>query len=143
MIKRRSFLQALGLAPFAFPKAVEQVVQQQALGMAGMSIIGSSGVNVGFPLPRSADPHTRLTELLTEFAKMQALGRPVAIAKARREYSSTSGVNHLDPDLVSNRSFSLSAKVRIQREREIERRADQPMRWLQNEIADIKERFGL
>lgn len=41
--------------------------------------------------------------------------------RQQRESAARNGVSRLDPDLASARSFSLSAAIRMQRERDVER----------------------
>jgi len=148
-MKRRSFLQMVGLAPFVGTKAVEQAVKEtaatQAMQMAGVSALGFSGSSLGAagesPTETAEWAAKRIPEVLADLAKIKAMGRDRLVAKIRREDSGS--VHVLDPDLVANRSFSISTKIRIQRERNIHARADDRVNWLQNQLANLQELAGL
>ncbi len=146
-MKRRSFLQMVGLAPFAGPKAIEQAVKDtaatQAMRMAGVSVLGSrDGAFAMSPAPNEAEwAAEKLPDVMAHYAKLLAFGRDKMIAKVRRRHGR--GTYTLDADLVANRSFSLATKIRAQRERDIERRADEQFKECEIDIAELKEILGL
>jgi hypothetical protein len=61
----------------------------------------------------------------------------------RRDRIAGMYVNTLDPDLAVNRSFSLSRKISIQKEREFDRQIEQSKRSLARELADFLKRQAL
>ena len=115
MIGRRSFLRILGVAPVAAPAAVKaatsEIVASQSLtgisalpGMAAASVeTWGEGGSSGWDLEKKA-----LSALVKGSWPAHVDER---IRRDARE------VRCLDPDLVANRSMSLSTKVRIQRGR--------------------------
>lgn len=118
MIGRRSFLRLLGVAPVAAPVA--------AKAAAGELMAASSVTGIGV-LPSmtaaSADYFGSSPAETGDYEKneMKALKAiikgawPVHVEDRIRR--NAQDVRCLDPDLASNRSMSLSTKVRLQRER--------------------------
>lgn len=114
-MQRRSFLKFLGAAPVAAP-----VIAREAAVKAGVratmpvgTMIGTASGSVG----GCALPRGWLDEA-TRFLSASAAGRR-AICMEDPSYRHEFG-SALDPDLASSRSLSLSAALRIQRERNLE-----------------------
>lgn len=109
---RRSFLRALAAAPVAAPVIAREATQKAgipALGCGPSTWVGAMG---GAPVPTDQGGYaaSRLRELFDP-----------AWERQQRESAARNGVSRLDPDLASARSFSLSAAIRMQRERDVER----------------------
>jgi len=113
-VGRRGFLRLLAAAPVAAP-----VVAREAAQKAGVFPIGSAGAiqaaqDMCVPSGPSSDKHWAETMIKRVFD-------PKWIAQRREWFTKRRTVGVLDPDLASSRSFSVSAAVRMQREREFER----------------------
>lgn len=116
-MQRRSFLKFLGAAPVAAP-----VVAREAAARAGVSVgmpvtsalTGASGAVMGGSISASKS----WTDEAVRFLSASAAGKRDLARKEdffRHEFGS-----RLDPDLASSRSLSLSAAIRIQRERNLD-----------------------
>ena len=140
-MKRRGFLGFLGGAAVAGPGMVKNAAAQ---GMEAMSLGNSTGLlsaGIGYageamqadPLPFSSqgplhpsDPKHWVQRQLAEF-----MGRS---AEELLEQRLGTQVHALDPDLAVNRSFSLSTKVRMQRDRNFEANRASHKRSILNDI---------
>lgn len=105
-LARRGFLRALGAVPFAGRSAAQALVQTgvDASGF-GSWVSPVQAIEV----PTSSAPE----------AWIVANGLPGFVKDALRQNRRVP--RGIDPDLASNRSFSLCTKIRIQRERDLER----------------------
>jgi len=106
-LARRSFLQLMGAAPIAAP-----VIAREAAAKAGVAAM---------PLPSFEQDYfgginpTTESGLPWAVERLRDLDAPEAFSKA---LAAVGRPRLLDPDLASSRSLSLSAAMRIQRERE-------------------------
>jgi hypothetical protein len=144
-MKRRGFLGFLGGAAVAGPSMAKQAVasgleaMQVGGGMDAMAkgspwVAGQSlAENIGYEEPSPMDDDHWTQRQLREF-----LGMSDEEKKHRR---SEQHVHALDPDLVANRSFSLSAKLRIQRDRDFARSMANQEHYLRREIVDAIKRW--
>jgi hypothetical protein len=117
MNSRRNILALIGLAPAAAAAGLKE-----AAARAGVSVTGIGGM-----LPRPSG----LTEIGPEPANgpfnrsaLRAVYRMFGLPAWEKERIRREAryVEHLDPDLASARSFSLSARVRMQADRNYARR---------------------
>lgn len=121
-LARRGFLRLIAAAPVAAP-----VMAREAASRAGVAALGS-----GYPMCDPAVPSQNSEgDWVTSVAKK-------VFSKAwedeQRERVGKWSVSILDPDLASSRSLSLSAAMRLQRERNIER-------YIANERFDAQRSF--
>lgn len=145
-MKRRGFLGFLGGAAVAGPSMAKQAV---ASGLEAMQVSGgphpvappgaysigrSLGENIGYEEPSPMDADHWAQRQLREF-----LGMSDEDKKQRRLEQH---VHALDPDLVANRSFSLSAKLRIQRDRDFARSMASQEIDLRREIAEAMKNWA-
>lgn len=121
-MKRRSFLQALGLAPVAGPLAAKAAADKAIADMAGVQIDGLRGGGGGYG-PNVAPP--RATASAADIDQFQAaaqyvktFGLPKFAEAQLRENSRY--VGGLDPDIAAKRSWSMSFKIVTQRQRNYE-----------------------
>jgi hypothetical protein len=127
MIGRRGFLRAIGVAPAA-------VLAEQTAGLQGgvrsifgwAPIAGAIQENLGEELPPTNSPPVG-ESVWTKAARFFA-GNAIPPHIIERYRDNARNVTRLDPDLAANRSFSLSTKLRIQQEREIEREIERTKR---------------
>lgn len=112
-VGRRGFLRLLAAAPIAAPVVAREAAQKAGIGAVGLGVDRFSSGDCG-PSPSNDEG-----EWLTGWCR-RVLSKEWE-AEKRRE-----GKNwlpsRLDPDLASSRSLSLSAALRIQQGRDIERR---------------------
>lgn len=94
--------------------------------------VGSAGE--GNALVRSAARD--VSKLLRDLAGLP--GQREAMLREARH-----GITRFDPDLADNRSMSLSTKTRLQAARDVDRQLAMKRGWIQSEIDDLRERFGL
>lgn len=111
-VARRGFLRLLGAAPIALP-----VAAREAASKVGVSTLGygmpSGGLHRGPPTEIGGD---------NEWIKQWAADAFSLARRAERwEEIRSNPVGTLDPDLACSRSLSMSAAIRIQRERNFER----------------------
>jgi hypothetical protein len=126
VIGRRGFLKALGLAPAVGASAAQRLV---GVGEGLSAVFGgqalSAGVSeyTGFPSSLKATGDNSGGAYIDPdlIAKAYLAVNPVPDFVVERMRQEMRGIYRLDPDLAVNRSFSMSAKVMIQREREIDR----------------------
>jgi hypothetical protein len=145
-MERRGFLGFLGGAAVAGPSMAKQAV---ASGLEAMQVDGgqhpiagvgpwSSGRslvdNIGYEELSPVDADHWLQEELREF-----LGMSEEDKKRRR---SEQHVHALDPDLVANRSFSLTAKLAIQRDRDFSRSMANQEHYLRRQIAEAMKNWA-
>lgn len=142
-MKRRNFLGFLGGAAVAGPSmAKEAVAGLESLavpgGMNAMPYvdIGSIGSAVAsYPATDEYNHGDWLREQLAEVA---------GITEAqKRERLANMTVRQLDPDLAVNRSFSLTAKIEMQKRRDLERDLASNRRHYARELADWLKRQAL
>lgn len=133
MIGRRGFLKALGLAPVAGASVAQRMI---GVGEGLSAVFGgqalSAGVSeyTGFPGPigQTGDASGGTYVDPDLLAKAYLALNPVPDFVIDRMRHEMRGIYRLDPDLAVNRSFSMSTKVMIQREREIDRAIEQTKR---------------
>ena len=141
-MKRRNFLGFLGGAAVAGPSmAREAVAGLESLdvpgGMNAMPYvdIGSIGSAAASPATDEYNHGDWLREQLAEVA---------GITEAqKRERLANMTVRQLDPDLAVNRSFSLTAKIEMQKRRDLERDLASNRRHYARELADWLKRQAL
>jgi hypothetical protein len=143
-MKRRGVLGLLGGAAVAGPSMAKQAV---ATGLEAMQVGGGGahvtenglwsgrtrGVDIGYETPSPMDADHWLQEELREFLGMSD--------EEKKRLRSELHVHALDPDLVANRSFSLSAKLRIQRDRDFARAMVNREQHIRRELADAIKRW--
>lgn len=129
MIGRRSFIRVLGVIPAA-AAAPAEALKMVGIRSAGLgSISHAVGIITGPDDPSGTstnDPNKAANWLL-------ANGLPSFVKEALRRDRRVP--NGLDPNLVANRSFSLAAKVAIQRERDFERACADTMAQQRTDMA--------
>ena len=122
MIGRRSLLRLISAAPLAASST-------RAMDLAGLRTAGL-GTYVGSVGTGSIGPgQTGSTNAEPDYVRgasyLLANGIPAFAKEAlRRQQRTPSG---LDPDLATNRSFSLAAKVQLQRDRDFDRAVENTM----------------
>jgi hypothetical protein len=117
MIGRRNLLRMIGLAPVAGVAGADKLV---GLGGGAASIFGGgiTSAVVDGP-PHSIGDGTILLRATKAWNYIRGNNLPEhVLARIRRN---ADDIYRLDPDLAVNRSFSLATKMRVQKEREIER----------------------
>ncbi|MEJ0093299.1 MAG: hypothetical protein WDN46_17510 [Methylocella sp.] len=118
MMLRRSFLKFLGAAPAAISPLAADAARMAGLNATALGgytpMIGlSNNSTVGMPVPNSHQTGEGLAKWLLVH------GVPDWVKENMRQRHRVP--NALDADLASNRSFSLAAKILIQRERDYDR----------------------
>lgn len=138
MLPRRAFLRALGLAPVA---AAASATQAAGLG-AGVASAFGYGVApaVGELVTIAPVDGGTIAKRIVSYLASNSLPSYVT----ERIRADAQNVTRLDPDLAVNRSFSLSTKFRIQREREIERAIARSLASGPRNVSReaFRERFG-
>jgi hypothetical protein len=136
MMARRSALRALVALPFAGKAAAERAAAslsgiRDGLGAAG--IYNEPQTSVGHPATASREAtNAQITRALLDPKTRQEIESILF----QQEYRS---VSVIDADIAVHRSFSLSAKIAFQRQRNVERHlegmsADSPWRQVQNAL---------
>jgi hypothetical protein len=122
-VARRGFLRLMAAAPVAAP-----VVAREAAQKAGISALG-----YGMPMPPSGAGNSIAggNDWIRDWAKDVF---SAGWKEARWQDIKSNPVGALDPDLASSKSLSLSAAVRIQRERNF-------ARMVENERRSVSKRF--
>ena len=110
-MNRRSILKAIGIAPMAAP-----VIARAEAQKAGVSLSGAHELTGGYALPSPTADKKSHRKWLIE--RIKSAFSPEYRDRIASHY--TSWPSRLDPDLASSRSLSLSAALRIQRERYID-----------------------
>lgn len=132
-MKRRGFLAALAAAPIVGPAVAKQAADKAVAELAGVNLGGLGGVSGALgglvPPPSYAPQHDlmRAASLLRSIAGLTAEQR----RKARRNV----WVQSLDPDLASYRSMSLSFRMEMQRDRNLQYRIENRRGWLERTLA--------
>src|SRR5690554_3619951 len=123
-MKRRGFLSFLGGAAVAGPSMAKSAV---STGIEGLSVGNAAGLMQFAPQPSYYGDSlaTSSGELPPSHPKhwvqRQLSDFMGATAEELREQRLRTRVHALDPDLATYRSYSLAAKMRIQRDRDFER----------------------
>lgn len=127
-VGRRGFLRLLAAAPVAVPVAAREAAQKAGVGAVGLGIEDFGPTTSGQCWP--ADPASE-GDWITQNAK-----RVFSKAWEQEQRESARGwyPARLDPDLAASRSLSLSAALRIQRDRNTQNRIDR-------ERADAKRNY--
>ena len=140
---RRSFLKALVAAPVA-----AKAVATDALAKAGVSA-SVSGVERGFEVDPSyygsvtaGGTQTSVAQQLSHIAKERMLRRLSAQSEGCKR-GHRRNVSRLDPDLASHRSFSASALLRIQADRNIQRELEWADLYMEDWEIRLREEVGL
>lgn len=123
-LSRRSFFGAAAAAAAAGPLAVDAVAKD----IEGRTFAWSGAVHGGTGMGPSTGQGgllSRIDSLKEQIAKIKV--KPVPLCE----------VSRLDADLVANRSLALHVRIRIQSERDAERRAEYQRRWRLDEIDDL------
>lgn len=148
-MKRRGFLGFLGGAVAAGPAMAKQAA---TVGMEAMSLAGVNAAAAGSEIEASfawatapGNPIAPISPLDPKHWIQQELRELVGMtAEERERRRRCTRVHGLDPDLAANRSFSLAAKVRLQRDRNFERemtgQKEEMTRRLAQAIRDWNER---
>ncbi len=113
---RRGFLRLIAAAPVAAPVIAREAAQKAGVGVVGLGVGQFATGSAGNPSPSSSHDER---EWLTGWCKR--VFSADWEAEKRREGKGWMP-SRLDPDLASSRSLSLSAALRIQQDRDIERR---------------------
>lgn len=144
-MKRRGFLGFLGGAAVAGPGMVKGAAAQ---GMEAMSVGSAAGMIDFAPdapyyggtasassgeIPPSHPKHW-IQRQLSEF-----MG---ATAEELQEQRLRTRVHMLDPDLATNRSYSLDAKMRIQRDRDFKRNREAQKHSIMRDMKDAMKRWA-
>jgi hypothetical protein len=127
-MKRRSFLGLLGVAPLA----AKQVLDESIMRQTGMTI-GTQGSDVSGGLPQGGSTMPGQLGNLRQYVpygerveRASRLMRWWGIPKEVKEqvWLQARWVHQLDPDIASKRSWSMSYKALVQRERNYHRILD-------------------
>lgn len=134
-MRRRGVLGLLGGALAAGPsmakEAVSSIASMQVPGALETASLANSATNYGLQSVSETNPFDRGSWLKSRLNEL--LG---ASEEQKKERWENTWVPALDPDLVTNRSFSLSAKILIQKKRNYDRDFDRERRSLLRQIAD-------
>ena len=143
MIGRRGFLSLVGLAPVAAASVAQKLA---GLGEGVAAVLGSAELHAGVsehygkPIGCAETGYGRGQTLSPDMmAKAYLAINPVPDFVVDRLRDESRAIYRLDPDLASNRSFSLSTKLSVQRQREIARAIDKTKRLAHRNLA--KEAF--
>lgn len=121
-MNRRKLLGWIGMAPVAAPLAANQITaalgeklafDAQAAKLASIDITGMTEKSVGLGIHENNPPqyiHKVRRILANEFYRRQV---------ESSLYEANADVRCLDPDIANKKSFSLSAKVTFQRQRNV------------------------
>jgi catalase (peroxidase I) len=114
-VARRGFLRLMAAAPVAAPVVAREAAQKAGLGVVGLGVDqfgpGSSGC-----VP--ANPSSERDWLMSWCKQVFT----AEWEEEKRREGKSWWPSKLDPDLAASRSLSLSAAMRIQQDRNIERR---------------------
>jgi hypothetical protein len=111
-VGRRGFLRLLAAAPVAAPVVAREAAQKAGVTSLGLGAeLASQGIS-------GPSPYGGEKEWVSSWCR-EVLSK--GWADERRKAILSSSVGRLDPDLASSRSLSLSAAMRMQRERDAER----------------------
>ena len=132
-MKRRGFLGFMGGAAVAGPSALKKAAED----MVGLSRSAALSPGVGGFGALEYGPQPGDANALTGFLREhKLLGRIRNLTvDQRNELLRRTWVDRLDPDLASYASFSLSAKIALQRERNVDTRLAHRKGWLERVIA--------
>lgn len=135
-MRRRGVLGLLGGAVASGPamakEAVSSIASMQVPGaIDGALHLGSEGV-ANYQSYAMQDTYNHADWLKERLLELTGLTE-----EAKRERMEGTWVQSLDPDLAVNRSFSLAAKVQMQRRRNFERQLIIEKRSLTRQIADF------
>lgn len=134
-IARRGFLGFLGAAPIAAPVMAREAAAKAGLGEVVAFSKGAAEL--------SNNPWAERLQVVDQKGHAKWLAEQVKnimSPERRREAARLLVVKRLDPDLASSRSLSLSAAMRIQKERLIEAHlAQEAERWK----LDFKQLVGV
>lgn len=141
-LKRRGFLGVLGGAAVSGPAMAKQAVAQAAAGLDGLSLTGL-GTTAGYVSVGDAVINTQTGNyggveydhgnwLLEQLSKLTGLSDEDKAERMDRVY-----VQNLDPDLAVNRSYSLSAKLQIQKKRNYDRELKREIKDTRKYLADF------
>lgn len=134
-MKRRNFLGLLGGAAVAGPSMAKQAAANGIESLGVPAIPFSPGVPVGGLAsagPISQGGWDPLHEARADLARLLGM-----TAAERLRLKRLQQVTTLDPDIAAMRSFSLDAKIRIQRERNVERQLENERGWIERRIHDL------
>jgi hypothetical protein len=132
-MKRRAFFGVAAGAAVAGPGMAKQAVNELTklavsggesgwatlAGQTASGLIGYSMETKGFP----TDPTVYAADMVSKIIGMSA--------KQRARLRAQQHVHQLDPDIASYRSFSLAAKIEMQRERQLEAILSERKSWWQ------------
>lgn len=107
MTTRRRFFGLLGATPLAAKTALDEAIAKQT----GIAISGARSNYPGEISPAIGDPGDDAEKAI---AYMKAIGVPDFVEQSLRE---NTRVTALDPDIANKRSFSMSYKVLLQKQR--------------------------
>lgn len=129
VLARRGFIGALWALPAIAKAGAAKAGLKPPYATGMMGVPEASGFGA-YPSPPTSGYDTLLGDL-------RALISPENRQRMRDGWHS---VSCLDPDLAANRSMSISAVVRIQRERDIDRSIARERSWIERRA---KEQFGI
>lgn len=116
-MNRRSILQLFAAAPVGAPLAAKAAVESAAAELSKINAVGVGEAGPTNPSPGMslADPTREQTHFALRVPETRAAIVSELYEQERRIWS-------IEPDLAVKRSFSLSAKIAFQRQRNVERR---------------------
>lgn len=135
-MKRRGVLGLLGGAAVSAPSMVKAAAAQMAdLSLPNLLPLGMTGASIG------ADASSQTVMSIGGSGPDYAmrLARFISLSDERRMSIARSRtyIDRLDPDLASYRSFSLSAKIAMQRDRNARKWIEQEEDWLSRAVDGI------
>lgn len=137
-MKRRGFLGFLGGAAVAGPSMAQHAVAQgiEAMALPVLPFGGPEGYPTGgMGIDASGRPYDHAEWLRDRITQVMGISE-----EERRDRINGWNVVSLDPDLAVNRSFSLAAKVQMQKRRNFERSIASEHRSLVRELTEHLKR---
>lgn len=133
MIGRRQILKLFGMAPAALPVAAREIAKSNSIG----SFTSNPGILGGSLTASTPSNDDYLSHILKEIGKWAADGETLARKEVRFE-----NIYRLDPDIASMRSLSLSAAMRIQRDRLVKRYLEGQRSYLSTELERTQKKYA-
>ena len=126
---RRRFLSLLGLSAASAPLAAKAAADSEMAALSGLknaSLAVGVSASSGYGIPDVSQtnvisPYIQAAGYLKSFGKL-----PIFVENNLRERAKY--VEHLDPDIVCKRSWSLNVKIAAQRERNYQREVERIQR---------------
>lgn len=134
-LTRRLFGQAAVAAPVAVPGMVREFAAQQGVGPFARNQIAGGLMSVS-DMGRNSDKYSPagiIDSWKDELKRLLGLDRTAVLGEAMRQ------VDRFDADLMTNKSLSLTARIRVQAGRNIEREFEYRKKSLMDRIAGWQE----